>query len=1346
MKNRKRLYSLTLLSLLFFSNTVSAAIDKTFGSGSLIIPMDGTIYQNNHDEGIYEAYGLVYQLLNRKAANGDPDPIPVYWIIDDQKTSIHGVDLLLTHTSIDPVAVELKKADQEISITGVGMQIAYNGGPFVIDQAHAADAKLIWEDNFIDVNMHVAKIPFTASVQRELVGIPPKIALMNNQENRNGNAKKILEGYLKIAQITNPNVDANGNNCDGTPVSGEGCIYDVLTPYEVGGIQTETGVPLNGKSLLFDYSCAGCATKPKPNYSVLWVPHWVGYKDYLTTVGTYSSFNPAVGTLNTSKEDVHDVVMAIRDFIDIGNSLFAECASIETFEWSAYGRFLTKYDIGHNGGTNNSLNVYNNKDALDWPFVQTGDWNFTPEGGHLHNWRPHQTGDLTVTGGPLPMAFNPSSINLKSTFTQANTGYDETVTVLTYDDPSVPSGTTPAPDIHAYQNGQAANKQWHYYLGGHMDGDTTNGYIVYLGGHSYVNCTTTTEGTKLSDHEIRFTFDQDMSALNDLDITIVYKVDLGNSAGKVTYTMNIIDINAANIATKTLLNTPGNLKVDFSAASFSSDGKSITGTHFMNMNSTGQFEVKSVTFTWDISGGKLKEIFDVTEDTNVEKKENKSYESGQKADLKGLKIAPKATEGNAGTGGGYISGCKGTGDGEAGAGIRYVLNTIFQLDAVADREFVRSSPVVYEDFLYQGSFDYPSFAGHFRKFQVNADLGAGKKGLKLNAGFGLGGDAADLMTANLSFTDSNGNQVVDTNELSGRNIFSSTETGLESGLILSDNAQIKSFKFENASLFQARMGAIDPLSLSETEDVVSKRYGMTFSQNSASWEKKSNVLGGIEHSSPVIIGPSSLSNDTRPNMAYVGSINGMLHAFKAGVKNATSPSNPGELFDAGEEVWAYIPSSQLPRLRYFRNPNAISTYPAIDAPLTFSEVPDPNHSNQYITVLLATTGIGTDSLFALDVTDPLSLPLQPKLLWERSGVDIATSQVIMGSGSKVAIGKVVNLSGQREYRAYITTALQKGKVPCQDSQGTPLGNGSLCGGIQIFAFDLITGEQKWRFERVYSSNLNNIPGSLALIDPDQNGDEDHVVIGDMEGNTWLLPAVPDYNQNGLEDTVIKADSTFDDSLSVSGDIVTDINPLYAPSRDEAACTLYPAMPNPCWQSGHDQPIGISPTVITLGGRTKLVWGTGGTDWASNSDTYAVYVLDITGTNVYNLPGVGAQLISKTILDQGEKIFGGITFSQGFLFFGTAFGQVEGVSPTENIAQSNVGNIRGMNISDPTDQWKYSAQGKFRGSVFVSRGELYATTLDGKIIDLGDGTFNEPSSLSWYKLKNWRAVTNLQTNE
>jgi len=147
----------------------------------------------------------------------------------------------------------------------------------------------------------------------------------------------------------------------------------------------------------------------------------------------------------------------------------------------------------------------------------------------------------------------------------------------------------------------------------------------------------------------------------------------------------------------------------------------------------------------------------------------------------------------------------------------------------------------------------------------------------------------------------------------------------------------------------------------------------------------------------------------------------------------------------------------------------------------------------------------------------------------------------------------------------------------------------------------------------------------------------------------------------------------------------------------------------------------------------------------------MYVLDITAVNAYKLLDANgklkdAHLVYKTVLDQGEKAFGAITYSEGYFYFATAFGQIEGLNPKDNVSISQKGNIRAVSSSDNSQNWKYAAPGKFRGSVFVSKGEIYATTLDGKIVDVGSGSFAPPSVLKWFKVKSWREIFDLGTNQ
>ena len=131
------------------------------------------------------------------------------------------------------------------------------------------------------------------------------------------------------------------------------------------------------------------------------------------------------------------------------------------------------------------------------------------------------------------------------------------------------------------------------------------------------------------------------------------------------------------------------------------------------------------------------------------------------------------------------------------------------------------------------------------------------------------------------------------------------------------------------------------------------------------------VLGSIVHSSPQYVGPpfrlytfdnhksfrSGLSS--RTPMVYVGS--NVLHGFNA---------------NDGTEVFAYIPHEILGRLKGFAAQDYIETFLVDGTPIVADA-----HGNFttcksepcWRTVLVGSLGVGGKSIFALDVTDPVSL-------------------------------------------------------------------------------------------------------------------------------------------------------------------------------------------------------------------------------------------------------------------------------------------------------------------------------------------------------------------------------------
>jgi hypothetical protein len=379
-------------------------------------------YQPGDNGGLLEAYGLVFYLLKHTDADGEHD-IKVYWVINDQKTTIDGIDMRIEDNQASTVVGLYDHAggttafeNEDFARPGNNAKkISYSGGVFVVEEEDAAAAKaLIDSKDWLKVKVHQALVPFAAPVFREMIGTPPKIALMNNDEDKTKGNAQILEAYLRLAGL-----------CTDT--------YEVVTPYEIAGIAAD------GSSMPSKLRTEG--------YDFLWAPHWTGYDKY---DGDFD---------NDGTADVEEIVSEIKLFLESGNGLLAECASIETFEHSQNGHFLSTKGFGHNGGTNDDTKViYNDVTGAN---SQIGDFFYEPEGGHLHNWRPYHSGDDYKLDVPPDVSGGDSA-------------YVSTVTRFTVDDTN--------------NSGAVENTDWDYYVGGYAYGDTNNGYVVYLGGHKYAKC------------------------------------------------------------------------------------------------------------------------------------------------------------------------------------------------------------------------------------------------------------------------------------------------------------------------------------------------------------------------------------------------------------------------------------------------------------------------------------------------------------------------------------------------------------------------------------------------------------------------------------------------------------------------------------------------------------------------------------------------------------------------------------------------------------------------------------------------------------------------------------------
>ena len=128
---RRKILTLIVLVMLFCLPLKAPAEEHTFAAGSLIVPMD-SFYQQDADGGVLEAFGMVYYLLNHKDTNGEHD-ITVYWVINQIKTEIDGIDLQIevdaaTLAGLDKESV-VKLYNQADGTTSVLSQYkTYDGG------------------------------------------------------------------------------------------------------------------------------------------------------------------------------------------------------------------------------------------------------------------------------------------------------------------------------------------------------------------------------------------------------------------------------------------------------------------------------------------------------------------------------------------------------------------------------------------------------------------------------------------------------------------------------------------------------------------------------------------------------------------------------------------------------------------------------------------------------------------------------------------------------------------------------------------------------------------------------------------------------------------------------------------------------------------------------------------------------------------------------------------------------------------------------------------------------------------------------------------------------------------
>ena len=142
-----------LVMVLCLPLTAPATEEHNFAAGSLIIPMD-SYYQPSDEGGLLEAFGLVYYLLAHKDGDDEHD-IKIYWVINQQKTAIDGIDMTIADNSVSTVMAFYDRAGGTIDFENTdyarpadnNKKISYAGGVFIVEEEDTAAAKTLIDGN-----------------------------------------------------------------------------------------------------------------------------------------------------------------------------------------------------------------------------------------------------------------------------------------------------------------------------------------------------------------------------------------------------------------------------------------------------------------------------------------------------------------------------------------------------------------------------------------------------------------------------------------------------------------------------------------------------------------------------------------------------------------------------------------------------------------------------------------------------------------------------------------------------------------------------------------------------------------------------------------------------------------------------------------------------------------------------------------------------------------------------------------------------------------------------------------------------------------------------------------------
>ena len=509
------------------------------------------------------------------------------------------------------------------------------------------------------------------------------------------------------------------------------------------------------------------------------------------------------------------------------------------------------------------------------------------------------------------------------------------------------------------------------------------------------------------------------------------------------------------------------------------------------------------------------------------------------------------------------------------------------------------------------------------------------------------------------------------------------------------------------------------------------------------------LLGAVDHSTPAMITAPGIpqwfygtattkaerddymvfhsAHADRQSVIFVGALDGMLHAFDAGKfrrddnpatagitenrgyflwedRTADTPaycsSTPAECpnYGTGEELWAFIPANLIPRLKNNVLQGDDRAY--VDAS---PAVADVYIGGAWKTVLISAEGIGGDTIFCLDVTDPVN----PTFLWEFADPDLFRSR---SSPSVAKIGRILQ-NGTAKWVAFFVS----GKT--YDATLYP----------SIYMIDIADGSVVERiFLHGHVDGVGGVPsGQPSVIDSDANGYIDRLYIGTDKGFLYKIniPDDPDTVKYGISSCVINTDFTDENANIVPVD--QRLHPIYG------------------------SPLAVVENSITTEGTidydVRIFFGTGDSPYYDED-------INMAATRYYffayrDQTKKGECDNSTVFLDwmyelpEGHRIYSSAFAAAGNIYFGTSTAETEDpCEGSEGTALYGLGNIYAFSLSG-TKIFEKAVGNSFIAPVVIDK-HLYFKSQTADIQSFGSGMYNNKTIISGFPdidLRFWREI-------